>query len=98
MAEEINESILFPIEENENVSKVQTIDVLQASTKKWKNYFMAVFNQYRTESGNEVRLSFQSPFSHSPVLLSEDLEKKRNLLVGEELQTDHHHNKGPSFL
>lgn len=86
MAEEINESILFPIEENENVSKVQTIDVLQASTKKWKNYFMAVFNQYRTESGNEVRLSFQSPFSHSPVLLSEDLEKKRNLLVGEELE------------
>lgn len=86
MAEEINESILFPIEENENVSKVQTIDVLQASTKKWKNYFMAVFNQYRTEGGNEVRLSFQSPFSHSPVLLSEDLEKKRNLLVGEELE------------
>lgn len=86
MAEEINESILFPIEENENVSKVQTIDVLQASTKKWKNYFMAVFNQYRTEGGNEIRLSFQSPFSHSPVLLSEDLEKKRNLLVGEELE------------
>ena len=86
MAEEINESILFPIEENENVSKVQTIDVLQASTKKWKNYFMAVFNQYRTEDGNEIRLSFQSPFSHSPVLLSEDLEKKRNLLVGEELE------------
>lgn len=86
MAEEINESILFPIEENENVSKVQTIDVLQASTKKWKNYFMTVFNQHRTEGGNEVRLSFQSPFSHSPVLLSEDLEKKRNLLVGEELE------------
>lgn len=34
MAEEINESILFSIEENENVSKVQTIDVLQASAKK----------------------------------------------------------------
>lgn len=86
MAEEINESILFSIEENENVSKVQTIDVLQASAKKWKNYFMAVFNQYRTENESEVRLSFQSPFSHSPVLLSEDLEKKRNLLVGEELE------------
>lgn len=86
MAEEINESILFPIEENEIVSKVKTIDVLQASTKKWKNYFMAVFDQYRTENANEVKLSFQSPFSHSPVLLSEDLEKKRNLLVGEELE------------
>ena len=86
MTEEINESILFPIEENEIVSKVKTIDVLQASTKKWKNYFMAVFDQYRTENANEVRLSFQSPFSHSPVLLSEDLEKKRNLLVGEELE------------
>ena len=40
MTEEINESILFPIEENENVSKVQTIDVLQVVTKKWKNYFI----------------------------------------------------------
>lgn len=47
---------------------------------------MTVFNQYRTENESEVRLSFQSPFSHSPVLLSEDLEKKRNLLVGEELE------------
>nr|DAE04143.1 MAG TPA: hypothetical protein [Siphoviridae sp. ctmpG14] len=88
MAEEINESILFPIEENENVSKVQTIDVLQVVTKKWKNYFMTVFDQYRTESGREVRLKFfdsSSDFSRSPTLLSEDLEKKRKLLVGEEL-------------
>lgn len=88
MTEEINESVLFPIEVNENVSKVMTIDVLQAVTKKWKNYFMTVFDQYRTESGNEVRLKFydsSSDFSHSPTLLSEDMEKKRTLLIGEGL-------------
>lgn len=89
MTEEINESILFPIEENENVNRTEkVVTVLQAVTKKWKNYFMTVFDQYRTESGKEVRLKFydsSSDFSRSPILLSEDLEKKRKLLVGEEL-------------
>lgn len=92
MAEEINESILFPIEENENVSRSATMNDLQAITKKWKNYFITVFDRYRTESGHEIRLSFQSSqtdFLHSPVLLSEDLEKERKLLIGEELAVKH---------
>lgn len=89
MAEELDESVVFPIEENEDVSERVSIQVIQNAARKWKVFFADKFQAYRKNNAEDVKLTFfesNDVLGDMPTLYSEDMGKKRTLLVGESLK------------
>ena len=86
MTEEINESVLFPINENEETDEKVTVERLQTVTRKWKNYFLQIFKKQFGNGSHGLGLIFFAGSNGSyPTLLSEDMERSKLLLVGENL-------------